>query len=196
MFLSPVLLFFIQQGKKVFSKKTLNQIQNWYSIKTEMAVSPFFKIYRDHTYEISLRGIVDFFDEYLCQSRKFYASFFELRNDPPEADVYIVGSDQVWNFWGMPFNIAEYETVHTYFLDFGKSETKRIAYAASFGTRKITPNDIKTMVPLLNKFSYISVREQANLGFLQKYGIPSSEWVPDLTLLLDAKQYRMLYKNI
>jgi hypothetical protein len=62
----------------------------------------------------------------------------------------------------MPLSIAEYETMQADFLDFGKSETKRIAYAASFGTRKLTPTDIKLMTPLLNRFSYISVREEAS----------------------------------
>jgi hypothetical protein len=196
MFLPPILLFLVRQGKKVFSKEILRQMQSWYSARTEIAVSPFYKFYRDHTYEISLRGIVDFFNDNLYQSKKFYASFAELQHDPPEADAYIVGSDQVWSFWGMPLDIAEHETIRAYFLDFGKPETKRIAYAASFGTRKMNQNDIKIMTPLLKKFSYISVREQANLGLFNMCGIHSVEWVPDPTLLLTAERYRILYKQI
>ncbi|MHB9293702.1 hypothetical protein Holit_02832 [Hollandina sp. SP2] len=161
-----------------------------------MPVPPFYKFYRDHTYEISMRGITDFFIDNLSQSEKFYSSFKELQADPPEADAYIVGSDQVWNFWGKPLDIAKHETIRAYFLDFGKKEMKRISYAASFGTRKINSNDIKIMAPLLNKFSYVSVREHVNLNFCTMCGLRSAEWVPDPTLLLKVEQYRMLYKNI
>jgi polysaccharide pyruvyl transferase WcaK-like protein len=119
-----------------------------------------------------------------------------LRTNPPEADAYIVGSDQVWGFWGMPLKVAMYETICACFLDFGKWETKCIAYVAGFGTRKINSNDIKIMAPLLNKFSYVSVREKASFDFCNRCGIHSAEWVPDPTLLLKAEQYRTLYKNI
>jgi hypothetical protein len=194
MFLPPVfvsLLHTVRGG----GSKILNANKVCFQKKHEITVAPFYKFYRDHTYEISLRGIVDFFNENVCQSPKFYASFSELWNDPPEADVYIVGSDQVWNFWGMSLNIAKHETIRAYFLDFGKPETKRIAYAVSFGTRKMNQNDIKIMIPLLKKFSYISVREQANLGLFDLCGIRSVEWVPDPTVLLTAGQYRRLYKK-
>jgi hypothetical protein len=56
-------------------------------------------------------------------------------------------------------------------------------------------NDIKIMTPLLKKFSYVSVREQANLGLFNMCGICSTGWVPDPTLLLTAGQYRKLYKK-
>ena len=44
---------------------------------------------------------------------KRYYSCEELREDPPKADCYIVGSDQVWN----P-NINQ-DLMFAYFLDFG-----------------------------------------------------------------------------
>jgi hypothetical protein len=131
----------------------------------------------------------------MSQSKKFYASFNELYSDPPDADAYVVGSDQVWNFWGKPLNIAEYESMGSYFLGFGRPETKRIAYAASFGTRKTEQGDLNIMMPLLHKFSYVSVREQTSLDICKRCGIPSAEWVPDPTLLLTAEQYRKLYQN-
>lgn len=56
-----------------------------------------------------------------------YNSVEELRQDPPKADCYIVGSDQVWN----P-NISK-ELMWAYFLDFGSKHVKRISYASSFG---------------------------------------------------------------
>jgi hypothetical protein len=196
MFLPPLLFFILRRVKKIFNHETRNQFANWFSEKTELPVSPYHKLYRDHTYETSLRGIVGFLDTHLAQSERFYASFVELQANPPEADAYIVGSDQVWSFWGRSLKIAQQETTRAYFLDFGKPEVKRISYAASFGTRRINHEDAKIITPLLKKFSYISVREKVDIDFCETCGIRSVEWVPDPTLLLDAAQYRILYKDI
>uniref|UniRef100_UPI0026114D82 polysaccharide pyruvyl transferase family protein n=1 Tax=uncultured Treponema sp. TaxID=162155 RepID=UPI0026114D82 len=44
------------------------------------------------------RHFEDFRNKYIVQSEKIYSSYSELKENPPEADVYIAGSDQVWNF--------------------------------------------------------------------------------------------------
>jgi hypothetical protein len=137
-----------------------------------------------------------FINSQFIQSDRFFSSIAELQAYPPEADVYIVGSDQVWNFWGQPLQIAQYETAKAYFLNFGKPEIKRIAYAASFGTRTIDRKSTKIIKPLIQKFSYVSVREEAGLSLCKDCGIDDAEWVPDPTLLLSSEHYRALYKNV
>ena len=58
---------------------------------------------------------------------KSYSNIGELRENPPVADCYIVGSDQVWN----P-NISK-DLMMAYFLDFGDKNIRRMSYASSFG---------------------------------------------------------------
>jgi hypothetical protein len=160
------------------------------------AIPPYYTIYRDPSYSIYLRDIDSFISSHFIQSDKFFASFAELQVYPPEADAYIVGSDQVWNFWGQPLKIAQYETANAYFLNFGKQEIKRIAYAASFGTRIIDKKSAEIIKPLIKKFSYVSVREEAGLALCKTCGIDAAEWVPDPTLLLTLEHYRELYNSV
>lgn len=87
---------------------------------------------------------------------RLYTSVEQLRNNPPESDVYLVGSDQTWN----PTISKEYALA--YFLDFGKEEQKRISYASSFGTSTWVESEVakKDKVgELLSRFSTLLVRE-------------------------------------
>ena len=72
----------------------------------------------------------DFREKYIHFSDFNYVSYEDLKQNPPDADVYIVGSDQVWNYWNM--KLWRYiNPLHVYFLDFGSEKIKRISYAAS-----------------------------------------------------------------
>jgi hypothetical protein len=106
-----------------------------------------------------------------------------------------VGSDQVWN----PFNnkLSKVKKVlRAFFLDFGKVEIKRIAYAVSFGRDAITADFMTFCIPLLRRFDYVSVREKSGIDICRQCGIDKSEWVPDPTMLLSASDYRALYSTI
>ena len=63
---------------------------------------------------------------------RLYATFDDLLRDPPPFEVYLTGSDQVWN----PRMGA---TLRPYFLDFLPEEARRVAYAASFGVPALSP---------------------------------------------------------
>jgi hypothetical protein len=140
------------------------------------------------------RKFQEFRDAYLKQSEKIYYSYHELLQNPPEADVYIVGSDQVWNFYESPLGQIK-SKLSAYFLNFGKQETKRIAYAASFGKEHLNNDFIQEITPLLKNFDYVSVREKSGLSICHQCGIANAEWVPDPTMLLDGEQYRSLSNN-
>lgn len=131
---------------------------------------------------------------YILQSEKIYYSWQSLKETPPDADMYIVGSDQVWNFYNAPVRKCR-NLIHAYFLDFGNTFIKRISYAASWGITSISNEYIKEIQPLLKKFMYVSVREKNGIDICKTCGEQNAVWVPDPTLLLDPDVYRQIYKK-
>ena len=137
------------------------------------------------------RHFEDFRNKYINFSRT-YNSYSELKNDPPEADIYIVGSDQVWKCW-FDENRLFSNLMHAYFLDFGKKSTKRLSYAARWGTTELNDSFSKQVAPLLNQFDFIGVREETGINLCTQCGRNDAEWTCDPTLLLSADDYRKLY---
>lgn len=116
-----------------------------------------------------------------------YQSLQELQEDPPAADCYIVGSDQVWN----P-NISK-DLMYAYFLDFGSKETRRVSYASSFGLSIWTIKDKEIndhIKELLHSFNSLSVREQEGQILCEKeFGIKP-------TIVLDPTFLNADYKEL
>lgn len=80
-----------------------------------------------------------------------YNSFKELRENPPQAELYLSGSDQLWN--------VTTTMKPAFFLDFGNQDTIRASYAVSMGSCHIPESYQKSMQQLLSRFNAISVRE-------------------------------------
>ena len=99
-----------------------------------------------------------------------------MAHNPPVADRYIVGSDQVWNTF--------YETGRdgAFYLDFVQSGD-RISYAASFSHVEIDDIWKNFIKEKLLKFKAVSVREYHGLKILESMGIKGS-WVLDPVFLL------------
>ena len=83
----------------------------------------------------------------------YYNNYETLKNNPPKADYYIAGSDQIWR----PSSCHP-----VFFLDFVEDKTKRVSYAASMGNTKIPDNKRQIFSDFVNSFQHISVREQDN----------------------------------
>lgn len=106
------------------------------------------------------------------------------------ADAWIVGSDQVWRPWCSHY-------IENCFFDFVNDNTKRIAYAASFGTDQweISSDLTKQLKPLAQKFDAISVRESSGVNLCKKYLDVNASHVLDPTMLLTAEDYLSLTKD-
>lgn len=123
---------------------------------------------------------------------KKYYTLDELKLNPPKADLYIVGSDQVWNT-----EITNSLDPRIYFLTFLPDRVRKIAYAASFGRNKwaITAFDSE-IKQSLHTFHAISVREDSGIVICnEKFDIDNVECVLDPTLLLDDKSLESLLPN-
>ena len=122
-----------------------------------------------------------FWDKYFPNKTRHYHSYEELKTNPPEADLYLVGSDQVWNY-----KITT-EKAEAFFLAFGNDEVKRASYASSFGMSEWKANEQLTSIAkrMLNKFTAVSCREASGLKILkEQFNIEATE-VLDPTLLFD-----------
>ena len=120
---------------------------------------------------------------------RLFDSYGDLEQNPPEADVFIVGSDQMWNpAWVLPH-------LPYVFLDFAPPSSKRIAYAASFATSQWGADKRDEVATLLSQFDAISVREQSGVGIVKELADREASLVVDPTLLWDAAFFTSLCKN-
>ena len=112
-------------------------------------------------------------------SSRTYRSLQDLINDPPKADIYLVGSDQVWN----PEIVKE--KFLTYFLPFGPSYLRRASYASSLGGSDLNSvsHAFDNVYNQLNKFFSISCRESSGTKLLSSLLNRQVDTVLDPTLL-------------
>lgn len=128
-----------------------------------------------------------FTNKYLHLTRR-YNSYEELKVDPPEADLYIAGSDQIWNTL---FNNGRDAA---FYLNFGNRSTKRISYAASFATADIVPDYRNFVRSELKNLDSISIREKISLPLLASLG-RNGKAVCDPVLLLDNEEWKSLLEE-
>lgn len=107
-----------------------------------------------------------------------YRSLKQLQKNPPECDAYVCGSDQIWN------PSPQYGVEPAYYLDFGSEETKRIAYAASFGRGSVDAEYHAEIAPLLKRMDHIGTREESGVQVVREIANVEASWVPDPTLLI------------
>ena len=123
----------------------------------------------------------------LLNLTKHYESPEEIKQNPPVADIYVTGSDQVWG----PIENGEYDD--SYCLSF--VDGKKISYAASFGRVEMNQDLEAYFKKWLGEYTYISVREDSAVSLLNEMGL-SSKQVLDPTLLLSSSFWDQLLTPI
>lgn len=131
------------------------------------------------------RNFANFRKDNVIMSNLVYTSLQNLKEIPPRADAYIVGSDQVWAF------LLDNLENRAIFLDFGEKTTRRIAYAPSFSMPSY-PDRLKSLLKNnLERFDFLSVREQTGVKICNELGF-QSQIVLDPTLLLEKDSYETI----
>lgn len=128
----------------------------------------------------------EFRSNYLKITKKRYVSNDELKNNPPQADVFICGSDQIWN---SKFKNGKDPA---FYLDFVSEDKIRASYAASFATENIDEDIREITKERINKLNYIGVREISALNILENLGIKRGVQVLDPVFLLDKYHWEKL----
>ncbi len=104
-------------------------------------------------------------------------------NNAVQYDIYITGSDQVWNFqW---FNPA-------FFLDFLPKNKKKIAYAASSSELNFRKQELKYLDNSLKSFDFISVREEDLKNLLAESLNLNIKHVVDPVLLINKNEWEKI----
>ncbi|MCF3112117.1 polysaccharide pyruvyl transferase family protein [Niabella sp. CC-SYL272] len=153
--------------------------------KTDTAV--FVEAKKKREYPVISQYTQPFIDKYIQPQTKAVYTTKRLSALAAEHrfDAIIVGSDQVWR-------TAYTSNIEDYFLGFLKgSHTRRIAYAASFGTEEWEYSVVqqKNCAKHLERFDAVSVRETRGVEFCKKYFHVKAQHVVDPTMLLDATRY-------
>ena len=126
------------------------------------------------------------FDAWFRQNVKVgheYRSVKSLYDDPLKYDVYMVGSDQVWN-------PRLYSNIKPYFLDFAPTGAKCVSYASSFGVSELPGGVFYKYKQWLKRFAYIGLREKKGEEIVKAMALGVEvKHVVDPTLLLTAEEW-------
>lgn len=130
------------------------------------------------------------FNKILKISHRKYQSYYEIEDDPPIYDLYIAGSDQIWNFYNTLSPI--------YLLSFVPIGKKKIAYSASLGQCQLHKSIQNEFKKALLQFDAISIREKNGVEFITELldnKIKIYHTV-DPTLLLPQEKYKEIIEPI
>jgi len=132
--------------------------------------------------------------KFLTNKTKDFFSSKEISNYVKKNEInhFIVGSDQIWNINATP-------SIYDSFLGFVDKDKNKVlvSYAPSFAHDDWKYSDKQTInsKKLLQKFSFISVRENKGVELISKYFDMNSIRVLDPTFLLEIKDYLKLVKK-
>ncbi len=143
------------------------------------------------SYKLQNRVFRPFTKKYIPLSKR-YESISELQKDPPKADIYCTGSDQVWN----NYLDSKKQFDKAYFLNFGDSAIKRMSYAASFGRSDFNKEELKQIQKMLSKYEFVSVREESGLTVLKQANVDNGKCCLDPTFMIDKQIWLNMAESI
>lgn len=106
----------------------------------------------------------------------------QLTENLPVADIYMTGSDQVWNTVGT--GVID----PAYFLSFVPDDKKKIAYAGCFGTKEVRDNDRDNIEKWLKRYRHVTIREKSGVDIAKSLGV-DAEQVLDPTFLMTPENW-------
>lgn len=123
---------------------------------------------------------------YLPLTARRYTSNEDLKQNPPEADVYFAGSDQIWNC------LFPNGRDPAFYLDFAPGNRIRASYAASFAAEDVLDAWKENVKQWVSAMNFVSVREKSGVDILHRLGFPGAVQVVDPVFLLNKKVWSSL----
>lgn len=125
------------------------------------------------------------FMHYLNLEKPSFATNEEGMGRFTDADAYCAGSDQIWNsHWNEGVEKA-------LFLDFVPKGKLCFSYAASIGLSNIPANEIDDTKLLLDKFEFLSLREDKGVELVKELGRTDAVQCLDPTLLMSMEEWSL-----
>lgn len=107
----------------------------------------------------------------------------DFRKECPQADVYVTGSDQVWN------SIYNEGLDARYFFEGFPSNTFKISYSSSFGKESLGEQEYREVQRMLGSYKAISVREASAKKLVESMGYEAVHLL-DPTFMLDKEDWK------
>lgn len=154
------------------------------AVKNPVAYLDKRKIYHEYALRNAIKAqkFAAFREEHLVIRKTGYTSYAEYVKTPPMYDIYLCGSDQIWN-----------PNLHSdngfYFAGFAPEDALKLSYASSVGVSSVSKKQATFMAPLLNRFDVISTREQKGADVINAISEKTATVVLDPTLLLNGDQW-------
>lgn len=144
-----------------------------------------FLLLRKRSFERQRENFRRVVDQNLTLTSRAYLSELELDADPPQADIYCAGSDQIWN--------TDYHVggVEPFFLAFAPLRARRFSLSSSFGKPVINEVERRHIDRYLKNFDGVSLREQSGVEIVKDSGVNAIHLV-DPTLALDPSIWAQL----
>ncbi len=173
-----------QVGYK-FSSNVSKESVHW-ALYQRFPILKYVKGIESYLMSIPTRGRIKAFRRFKFEKLHLteqFTSYSQLVENPPLADVYIAGSDQIWN------TKLRNGSDPAYYMQFGDKSIRRISYAASFAISYIA-NGYEVLVhSMLSSIDSISVRELSGIDVLNKLGYSGIQ-VLDPVFLLSAEIWK------
>lgn len=129
--------------------------------------------------------IKKFWEKYFKLGSRVYLTPGELQNAPPVYDIYVTGSDQVWNPRFMKGDPS-------FFLSFAPDGAQKVSFSSSFACAEIPDSHVSAYKKLLSEYSHISVREQNGARLIKGLLGRDMTVTLDPTLLLTPVEWKNL----
>ncbi len=125
-----------------------------------------------------------FTNKYLILTDRKWKDYAHLKINPPIADCYITGSDQLWNTMYLCGKDP------AYYLSFVQG--KKIAYAVSVGRHVIPDNNKEMIRENVVDFTWISMRELSSVSQIKEIVNCPVDYTCDPVLLNDEEDYDVI----
>lgn len=139
-------------------------------------------LYRKDKIEARKKMFKDFHSTNIMKTR-VYKDIEDLRNNTPDVNCLITGSDQVWNMNSLP----KFKPAH--FLDFGPKNIIRFSYAASIEKLNYTDQQKKYVARAIASYKGVSLRETSARDYINSFTNVNAIQVVDPVFLLNKDEW-------
>lgn len=142
----------------------------------------------------TIQAFARFRRERMVLSRKHYTNTRQLESAESQYDLFIVGSDQVWNPRMTAKTLEQFD--RTYLLDFVKNPAKKASYAASMGISELPEELADIYRQYLADYAVLTVREHRAAELLQDVLKRDVTPVCDPVLLLTGEEWQKVEQPV